>query len=468
MFPRRISARRFIGICSVSKPDALNLWEKTCQYLKDLLHPDVYSRWIEVIQPVSLEDTQLTLAVENDFYQTWLEENYLPLIKDAIRTASGNELTIVFSIREKKDEPVKEKEPPAKKTLRARFTKKKKEPLGLNPRFTFDGFVIGSSNNFAHAASLAVAQAPARAYNPLFIYGGVGLGKTHLMQAIGHHVSSSSRAEVVYLSSEALLNEYIDALQNRGLIQFRKKYRQADLLLIDDIHFLAGKERIQEEFFHTFNALFDAHRQIVMTSDRPASEITGLEHRLVSRFEWGLVTELEPPDLETRIAILRNKQAQAEINLPDNLISFIAENIKSNVRRLEGAFVRAVSYASLTGRELTEDSLRYLLRDTLEQEEHLQISLEAIQKAVAEHYDVRLADMSSKRRPRAVAMPRQVAMYLCRRMTRSSLPDIASAFSKTHATVLHAYRSIDSRMDVDSDLRREVSHISRKLGQPVA
>lgn len=450
----------------MSSPDATNLWKKTCKHLRELLHPDVYSRWIEVIEPIDLSDSQLTLAVENDYYQTWLEENYLPLIKDAIKTACGNEFKIAFSINAKASAPVVE-EPTKKKTLRDRFGRRTRSGSALNPHFTFDAFVIGSSNNFAHAASLAVAQAPARAYNPLFIYGGVGLGKTHLMQAIGHHVLSSSRATVCYISSEALLNEYIDALQNRSLVSFRKKYRSTDLLLIDDIHFLAGKERIQEEFFHTFNALFDAHKQIVMTSDRPASEITGLEHRLVSRFEWGLVTELELPDLETRIAILKKKQIKAQTSLADELIFFIAENIRSNVRRLEGALVRAVSYASLTGRELTIESLKYLLRDTLEQEKEADLTFDKIQRAVAEHYDVRIADMSSKRRPRSVALPRQVAMYLCRRMTRASLPDIASAFSKTHATVLHAYKAIDNRMDVDGDLRRDVTDISRKLGKVI-
>jgi chromosomal replication initiator protein len=322
-----------------------------------------------------------------------------------------------------------------------------------------------ASNSFAHAATLAVAQAPARAYNPLFIYGDVGLGKTHLMQAIGHHVLTTACANVAYVTCEAFVNEYIDALQNRGLVQFRRKYRHTDVLLIDDIHFLASKERMQEEFFHTFNALFDAHKQIVMTSDRPASEITGLEQRLVSRFEWGLVTELEHPDLETRIAILRHKMAQAKIALAPELIAFIAENIRSNVRRLEGALVRAVSYASLTGKILTVENLKYLLRDTLDQEKDEELSFTQIQRAVAEYYDVRVADMASKRRPRSVAMPRQVAMYLCRRLTRSSLPDIANAFSKTHATVLHAYRQIDSRMDVESDLRKDVQTISEKLGK---
>lgn len=441
-----------------------NLWKDACKHLKELLHPDVYSRWIAVIEPVSLEDNLLTLSVDNDFYQTWLEENYLPLIKNAILTVSASELDISFIIQSK-DQACKPEPDTIAETISKRFKRRVTPAPALNPKFTFDSFVVGSTNNFAHAASLAVAQSPARAYNPLFIYGDVGLGKTHLMQAIGHHVLSTSRATVCYLSSEALMNEYIDALQNRSLIQFRKKYRSTDLLLIDDIHFLAGKERMQEEFFHTFNALFDAHKQIVMTSDRPASEITGLEHRLVSRFEWGLVTELESPDLETRIAILRNKQAQAQVTLDSEIIDYIATHVCSNIRRLEGAFVRAVSYASLTGRPLTLDVLANLLKDTVEQEKQVQISFDSIQRAVADHYDVRIADMSSTRRQRSVAMPRQVAMYLCRRLTKSSLPHIANSFSKTHATVLHAYRSIDSRMDVDTELKQEVKLIAQKLGR---
>ena len=453
----------------MSKTAASELWKSACKHLRELLHPDVYSRWIAVIDPVDLTDHTLKLGVDNDFYQTWLEENYLPLIKNAILTVSPDELNIEFAVsaqasRSSETEPARRSEKAPRKKRRGRAV----DAPALNPKFLFDRFIVGPSNNFAHAASLAVAQAPARAYNPLFIHGDVGLGKTHLMQAIGHHVLATSRAQVCYLSSEALLNEYIDALTQRRLVQFRKKYRNTDLLLIDDIHFLANKERLQEEFFHTFNALFDAHKQIIMTSDRPASEITGLEQRLVSRFEWGLVTELEPPDLETRIAILRTKREQAGADLPDEHLLFIAQNIRSNIRRLEGAFVRAVSYASLTGRELTMDSLKYLLRDALEQEVHSQVSCDSIQRAVAEHFDVRIADMSSKRRPRSIAVPRQVAMYLCRRFTRSSLPEIANTFSKTHATVLHAYKTIDSRMDVDQDLKRDVTQISQKLGKVIA
>jgi chromosomal replication initiator protein len=450
--------------------DAAALWEAASKHMQAALPPDIYSRWIEVIQPAEWTDEKLTLAVDNDFYQTWLEEHYLPVIRQAVSSVTGSEdVRIGFTVKARDVERPPARPAPAaepRRSVRETLSPRpRQDSVALNPRYTFDSFVIGPSNHFAHAACMAVAQAPARAYNPLFIYGGNGLGKTHLMQAIGHHGLAHARATVCYLSSEALLNEYIHALQDRTLIQFRKKYRTVDLLLIDDIHFLAGKERIQEEFFHTFNALFDAHKQIVMTSDRPASEITGLEQRLVSRFEWGLVTELEQPDLETRIAILRNKQTQAAIHLPDEILVFIAENIRSNIRRLEGALTRAISYAALTRQPLTIESLKHLLRDTLNQEKQDELSFDTIQRTVAEHFDVRLTDMSSKRRPRDVAVPRQVAMYLCRRLTRASLPEIANAFGKTHATVLHAYRAIDQRMDVDGELQQHVSRISQKLGR---
>jgi len=453
---------------TVERSNASALWDQACKHLQSVLHNDVYSRWIAIIDAVDLSDHTLTLAVDNDFYQSWLEDNYLPLIEKALASCSDNPLEIHFIIKNKQSDALEAVEAKPKKTIRERLTSTRTKVLpALNPKFTMEEFIVGPSNSFGHAASIAVAQAPARAYNPLFIYGGVGLGKTHLMQAIGHQVLASSRATVCYLSSEALLNEYIDALQNRSLVQFRKKYRTVDLLLIDDIHFLAGKERIQEEFFHTFNALFDSHKQIVMTSDRPASEIAGLEKRLVSRFEWGLVTELEMPDLETRIAILRHKQEQMKVSLPEDQLMFIAENIRSNVRRLEGALIRSVSFSSLTGGELTLESLKRLLRDTLDREHGTEITFSSIQKVVAEHYDIRLADMTSNRRPRSIAMPRQVAMYLCRQMTRASLPHIANAFGKTHATVLHACRTIDNRMDVEAALKHDIDELTRKLGASV-
>ncbi len=472
-----------------NKAGATELWEKVCGELRNILHPDVFSRWIAVISPCELTDTTLLLEVENDFYQSWLEENYLPLIHDAISTITSEELKTTFRVAseasvakaaaqtEASDPQVPEQQTtlalddkaatPPPVVERARRSDAANSGAKLNPRFTFDNFIIGPSNSFAHAASLAVAQAPGRAYNPLFVYGGTGLGKTHLMAGIGHHVLKNSRARISYVSSEAFLNEYISALTSRTLVQFRRKYRNTDLLLIDDIHFLASKEALQEEFFHTFNTLFDARKQIVMTSDRPASEISGLEKRLVSRFEWGLVTELESPGLETRIAILKHRQENAEHQLSDDLLLFIAENISSNIRRLEGAMIRAISYASLTGHNLTLDSLKYLLRDTLEQEKEKAISFADIQRAVAEHFDIRLSDMTSKNRQRSVAAPRQMAMYLCRRMTDSSFPNIAEAFGKTHATILHGYRQVDSRLGIDPELRRSLNSICSKLGRTI-
>ncbi len=455
--------------------NATMVWSGACRRLQEVLSKDVYERWIDVIEAKDLENDTLTLKVANDFYQSWLVENYLSLIKDAVSVVTGRELSISFHVG-----PSQEATPETASSARtvtverteraepkrvARSKKNAPAPL-LNPNYTFDSFIIGSSNNFAHAACLAVAQSPARAYNPLFIYGGVGLGKTHLMQAIGNYVlTQQTNASVCYMSCEAFTNDYIDAIQNRSLIEFRKKYRQTDLLLIDDIQFLAGKERMQEEFFHTFNALFDQHKQIILTCDRPASEIPGLEHRLVSRFEWGLVTELEPPDVETRIAILRKKQEVLNLHLPNEVLQFLAERIRSNIRRLEGALIRTASYASLTGRELTRASLEYLLRDTLDQEQQEKITIEHIQRTVAEYFDIRLADMSSKRRPQSIAMPRQVAMYLSRQLTQHSYPMIADAFGKNHATVLHACRLITDRMANDPEVRQTITTLQQKIAR---
>ena len=453
----------------MSDNQASSIWSGACEHLRKLLHPDVFSRWIEVIEPGTLEGQTLSLTVGNNFYQTWLEENYLSLIKSAVASVSGTSYEITFQVGRRSiaaalaDKEREAAEPsPLPPVRRAPALRNPSNPV-FNPRFTFDDFVVGPSNNFGHAAALAVAQSPARAYNPLFIYGGSGLGKTHLMQAVGHHVLRSSNAKIAYLTTESFTNEYIDCLQNKSLVQFRKKYRSMDLLLIDDIHFLTGKERMQEEFFHTFNALFDAHKQIVLTSDRPASEIQGLEQRLVTRFEWGLVTEIQSPDLETRIAILRNRQAQCGCKHSDEVILFIAKAIRSNIRRLEGALIRATSYASLINRPLTIADLETLLRDTLDQEKQDDLTFEQIMKAVADHYDVRLVDMTGKRRTAVVTMPRQIAMYLCRTLTPSSLPEIGGAFGKTHATILHACRLVEKKMETDSDLRQNVSHLTRLL-----
>jgi chromosomal replication initiator protein len=441
---------------------ASTLWSQTCRHLADTLSKDVYDRWIAVIEPLDLKHDTLTLGVANDFYQSWLEENYLSLIRSAIAVVRGSELNIQFTV-----DSSKKAAGPADVSSEKRFVNPPRRTPALtplNPKYSFESFVVGPSNSFAHAASLAVAESPARAYNPLFIYGGVGLGKTHLMQAIGQYVQAGGRLSVWYTSSEAFTNDYIDALQKKALVQFRKKYRSIDVLLIDDIHFLAGKERMQEEFFHTFNALHESHKQIVLTCDRPASEIPGLEQRLVSRFEWGLVTELETPDIETRIAILRKKQEQLQLSLPDDVLLYVAEHVRSNIRRLEGALIRVASYASLTGREITMETLEYLLRDTLDQEQHEALTIEAVQRAVAEYYDIRLGDMTSKQRPQSIAFPRQVAMFLCRTMTEQSLPTIGNAFGRNHATVLHACRLVSNKMKSDPAFRQTVGVIKQRLG----
>ncbi len=450
---------------------ATELWSKSCKQLASILSSDVYDRWIALIEARTWEGDHLQLAVPNGFYQHWLEENYLPLIKDAVATVCGQNLDISILVeqieRKTTTEEVEPPPSPSAQSASGRPTAKAAKPtddLKLNPNYTFESFVVGPSNNFAHAAALAVAQSPAKAYNPLFIYGGSGLGKTHLMQAIGHAVvGRRSRAKVSYISSETFVNEYIDALQKGRLVDFRKRYRNVDVLLIDDIHFLSNKERMQEEFFHTFNVLFDAHKQIVLTCDRPASEIPNLEQRLVSRFEWGLVTDLNVPDVETSIAILRKKQLLLNIQLPDELLTYMAERIRSNIRRLEGALIRAASYSSLTGCQLTIESLDDLLRSIFDQEKKEDLTLERIQRTVSEHYDIRISDMSRKCRTQAVAFPRQVAMYLCRTLTEQSTPVIGNAFGRDHATVIYACRKVTERINSEPALRETISRLNQKL-----
>ncbi|NLE68407.1 MAG: chromosomal replication initiator protein DnaA, partial [Lentisphaerae bacterium] len=348
---------------------------------------------------------------------------------------------------------------------------RKAAPSGstLNPKNLFASFVVGPSNEFAHATALAVAQAPGKAYNPLFIYGGTGLGKTHLMQAIGHYVHTHSKAHAHYVSCETLMNEYIDSLQTRRVKQFRDKYRTTDVLLIDDIHFLTKTAALQEEFFHTFNVLYDAHKQIVMTSDRPVNEISHLEQRLVSRFGWGLVTELIPPDFETRMAILRFKQKDMKVKLPEEVIVFAATHIQSNIRLLEGALTSLTSYAALYRKPVTPQLAERLLQNILDQEKREPVTLTGIQRRVADYFDIRLADMTSSQRSQNVALPRQVAMYLCRTMTVASFPEIGQAFGKTHATVLHACRRITHRMEKETAFRQTVAKLLKQIeSQPVS
>ena len=438
------------------------LWQKLSAALKPHVSADTFKRWFSAVELAGITPKTLSFRVPNNIYQYWIESNHMAALEAAVLTALGEPREIKFISSES---PVEMDEVISSKQIDSGRDTRPVTSFGLNPRNTFESFVIGPNNEIAHAASLAVAQAPARTYNPLFIYGGVGLGKTHLMQAIGQYVLAKKKnTKVIYLSSELFINEFIDAIQHNNLVKFRKRYRQADLLCIDDIQFLAGKERSQEEFFHTFNTLFDGHKQIVLSCDRPASEIANLEHRLVSRFEWGLTAELQPPAIETRLAILRKKARGMQIKLPDEIFEFLANRIRSNVRRLEGALMRVASFASLSGKELNQEVIEHLLKDILQEEARTSITIEQIQRRVAEHFDVRLADMTSKRRPASIAFPRQVAMYLARELTKSSLNEIGDAFGgRDHGTVLHACKLVKKRMKEQDNIRQTISFIDSSL-----
>src|SRR6202789_1060787 len=449
---------------------AEKIWNTAQEHLRVKLSRDTFNMWFAPLRACAMDGQQLAVETPNEFSEVWLKDNYLGLMQDAVAVAAGCKLQVRFKVTGMVPPPAAAPAatpPPAK----AKATETAAERAGINgdlhfnPKNTFDTFVVGANNNFSYAAAKAVAEAPGKSYNPLFLYGGVGLGKTHLLHAIGQHVSGSKKgARVAYVSSEKFTNEFIAAIQNNQLVKFRKKYRQTDVLLIDDIQFLAGKERIQEEFFHTFNALHEAHKQIVLTCDRPASEIQNLEHRLVSRFEWGLVTDLQPPDIEMRRAILNKKAQSMGVTLAEDVRDFLANRIRTNVRRLEGALIRVASYASLTGKKLSIEVVENLLREILHEEGRQTISIEVIQKRVAEHFDIRLADMTSKRRPENIAFPRQIAMFLSRQMTESSLNTIGEAFGgRDHGTVLHACRLVKDRMSVDPNVRQVVSYLEKQL-----
>jgi chromosomal replication initiator protein len=442
------------------------LWTKLVAALKPQVSVDTFKRWFSAVKLTSVTPEEITLLVPNNIYQFWIESNHMPALQASITDVLGAPRMVKFvcAVDTSAGSDAAEPEPIVSNRSQAAAARANATP-GLNPRNTFESFVVGPNNEIAHAASLAVAQSPAKTYNPLFIYGGVGLGKTHLMQAIGQYIGARGKnTRVMYLSSELFINEFIDAIQHNNLVKFRKRYRQADLLLIDDIHFLGGKERSQEEFFHTFNTLFDGHKQIVLSSDRPASEIANLEHRLVSRFEWGLTAELQPPDVETRMAILRKKAHTLKIKLRDEIFDFLATRIKTNVRRLEGALMRVASFASLSGKELTHEVVEHLLKDILQEEARRAVTIDQIQRRVAEHFDVRLADMTSKRRPANIAFPRQIAMYLARELTKASLNEIGEAFGgRDHGTVLHACKLVKKRMKEQDKIRQTISFIDSAL-----
>ena len=451
--------------------DLTDIWASICLELQQVVSIDAVSRWFRPLRVHNYANKTLTLCSDNSIYQYWIEENYLSQLKATAARVLGESVCIIFHAQDAPKAAIEpdvapKAEPVRVKKESAKISASSSSAHGnLNPRYTFETFVVGENNRFAHAAAMAVAQAPARTYNPLFLHGSVGLGKTHLMQAVGHLIQANKKhLKVFYVTSEQFTNDYISAIQHGELQKFRKAYRQVDVLLIDDIQFLAGKDRSQEEFFHTFNTLFDGSKQIVLTADSPPSEIANLEKRLTSRFEMGLPAELQMPDAETRLAILRHKMEPMPEKLSDQVLSFIAERVKTNIRRLEGALNRVAAFASLHGKAITVPQTEVLLRDLLQQEGSQTVSIDLIQRRVAETYDLRLADMTSKRRPANIALPRMVAMYLSRRLTTSSLNEIGEAFGgRDHGTVLHANREIEKRMVADEKLRRIVTYLADKL-----
>jgi len=458
-----------------------SLWETVKCDFKSLFPEDVFQMWFEPILCLEATEDAITLGVPNDFAAIWIHDNYLDLITQRLRLNAGRLVNVTLKRTDASRTPKSaphhhaphspatdstRAKPAARRALR--YDDRSGAFSGtLNPRNTFENFVVGSNNQMAHAASLAVAQSPAQAYNPLFIYGDTGLGKTHLMHAIGHCIlRNNPDARVAYLSTEKFTNEFIQGLQENSLTKFRQRYRHVDVLLLDDVQFLAGKERIQEEFFHTFNDLFESSKQIVLSSDRRASEIQKLESRLVSRFEWGLPADIQPPDFETRLAILRTKAASIKFDLSAPIANFIAQHISKNIRRLEGALIKVASYSTLTNKPLDLATVEMLLQDVLMEQAQNQLTLETIQKRVADHYQIRHSDMTSKRRPNNIAIPRQIAMYLARTLTKHSLQEIGDAFGgRDHGTVIHACKAVDNMMEQDSATRGSVDFLKTQLSK---
>ncbi len=473
------------------------LWAQLSAALKDLVSGDAYTRWFSSAYLKEVNETEAVMGVVSDMHQVWIETNYLPEVQAALASVSALPLKVRVVVCEAIEERVSDAAPTddvaqlsnnlvsvTDPTSQASFSdgfgvaagkntqdrdeeqiRKKLRSTGLNPQFSFDRFVVGQNNEFAQAACMAVASTKNPIYNPLFIHGGSGLGKTHLMQAIGQQLMQDNpRAKVVYLTCEKFINEFIDTVRKGSLEKFRRKYRRADILLIDDIQFLAGKERSQEEFFHTFNELLDLQSQVVLTSDRPASEIKNIEPRLISRFESGLTVELQPPGIETRLAILRSKMEDWDVVLEPEILEMLAERIQSNVRRLEGGLVRIATYASLGTEQVTAERSEFLLKDILREEGQRRVNIDSIQKAVTDYFDIRLADMTSRRRPSNIAFPRQIAMYLSRKMTPCSLVEIGDAFGgRDHGTVIYACQKVRDRIQCEPEIRDAVDILMTTL-----
>ena len=426
-----------------------NIWDQVLARVETKVNRHSYYTWFKPTSFVADRGTSLHIRVPNGLFRDWLNKHYSAVMSEALSEVHRQGCEVLFVT----DEAIPPEELPTfEPTPEPEAPEVASEPVTLAPRYSFDTFIVGPSNQFAHAASRAVAEAPSRSYNPLFIYGGVGLGKTHLMHAIGHYVLNHQRnLKLTYISSERFMNEMINAVRYDRILDFRERYRSVDVLLVDDIQFIAGKEGTQNEFFHTFNALYDAQKQIVISSDCPPHEITSLEERLRSRFEWGLIADIQAPDLETKIAILKKKAESEGIPLPDNVSIYIAGKIKSNIRELEGSLIRLIAFASLTGREISLGLAQEVLRNILQHDEKA-VTIEIIQKFVADYYQLKLNDLKARNNSKSISMPRQIAMYLCKGLTSASLPEIGRSFGgKHHSTVIHSIRKIEDLRQRDGN-----------------
>ena len=445
--------------------EILNIWEKAQDSIKENVGLSTYETWFTALRVKEKDPQTLIIEAPDDFFKNWIVENYLATIKESLRKTSSIPIQVECIVNASIIKP----ESPQHRVsaFEKVFSRENKNSdLILNARFSFDAFVVGPSNRFASAACLAVAESPAKAYNPLLVYGQVGLGKTHLMQAVALQIKTNHpQLSCCYISSERFTNELIEAIRHRSTSQFRQKYRNIDVLLIDDIQFIAGKESTQEEFFHTFNALHNSRKQIIISSDRPPKEIANLEERLSSRFAWGLITDIQPPDYETRVAILRKKSEREPVSIPDDVLFFIAEQIQTNIRELEGALIRVVAYSLLEEKEISLETTKVVLKDMVN-ETVKTISVEMIQKEVANFFNITLSDLKAKRRSRNIMQPRQIAMYLTRKLTNLSFPEIGNAFGgKDHTTVLHSCKKIDQDIHANTQLKNTIEKIHTLLKQ---
>ena len=439
----------------------MNLWDQILSRVETKVNRHSFYTWFKPTSFVGEDAAAITVRVPNGLFKDWLTKHYSGVISEALGEVRKGSLAVNF-VADPPADPATISLGPDEAVALDPAPASVPGPAGLNPRYTFDTFIVGTSNQFAHAASRAVAEAPSRSYNPLFIYGGVGLGKTHLMHAIGQYVLQHDRnMKLTYISSERFMNEMINAVRYDRVIDFRERYRTVDILLVDDIQFLAGKEGTQTEFFHTFNALYDSQKQIVLSSDCPPHEIPALEERLRSRFEWGLIADIQSPDLETKTAILKKKAETEAVPLPDDVAIFIAGRIKSNVRELEGSLIRLIAYASLTGQEISLSLAQEVLKNILDHEEKA-VTIEIIQKFVADYYNLKLVELKSRNNSKSVAMPRQIAMYLCKSLTHASLPEIGRSFGgKHHSTVIHSIRKVEALRKKDSDFNSLIGNFQK-------